>query len=171
VDRRHFGYIPHWPPLPSPRCRKGVVYRHGRTNWTKESCAELACLLALLRSFLSLDLPLFSLSLWAFFSVYKRLPSPHPILYFPLPSQLSELPCRIHWKPLICCYKYVFFLPDLVVAPLHHNTVTVKVLGIWRDRERQRQRQRQSVCVCVCVFLCVIQKGFREGFFKLHQSI
>jgi hypothetical protein len=72
-------------------------------------------------------------------------------LYFALPSQLSELPCRIHWKPLICCYKYVFFLPDLVVAPLHHNTVTVKVLGIWRDRERQRQRQRVCVCVCFCV--------------------
>jgi hypothetical protein len=86
-------------------------------------------------------------------------------LYFPLPSQLSELPCRIHWKPLICCYKYVFFLPDLVVAPLHHNTVTVKVLGIWRDRERQRQRQ--SVCVCVCVCFCVWS---RKGLGKVFSS-
>jgi hypothetical protein len=83
-------------------------------------------------------------------------------LYFPLPSQLSELPRSIHWKPLICCYKYVLFLPDLVVAPLHHITVTVKVLGIWRERE--------CVCVCARVFLCVIQKGFKEGFFKLRQS-
>ncbi len=141
MDHRHFGYSTLTTTIITPLQEMSV---QTRTNELRERELRRACLLA---SFLSLDLPLFSLRLWVFFSVYKRLPSPRPILYFPLPSQLSELPCRIHWKPLICCYKYVFFLPDLVVAPLHHITVTVKVLGIWRETHRE------SVCVCV-FFVC-----------------
>ncbi len=149
MDHRHFGYTT----LTTTTTTITSLQERSvqtRTNELKERELRRACLLA---SFLSLDLPLFSLRVWVFLSVYKRLASPRPILYFLLPSQLSELPCSIHWKPLICCYKFVFLLPDLVVARLHHITVTVQVLGIWRERERERESV--CVCVCVCARVCV----------------